>query len=1164
MAIKETNANTIWVTLSGYNSDAVYESTDGGNTWNNISAGLPEIPAYSIVQNKQSTNELHLYVGTELGIYYKQGTDNWVEYNTGLPNVKIGEIEIYYDATPADSKLRAATYGRGLWETPIEQPNTDFPNVLTDAVTNIAFTTATSGGNVTREGASSVTERGVVWNTTGSPILTDEKIIDGSGGSGVFTSSLTGLVLATTYYIRAYATNSQGTTFGNKVEFTTICNVPATQATNFASPTINDNDITLTWTSGGDHVIVLAKEASAIDVEPKSGISYTANANFTIGENIGSNNIAVYSGTNETITVTNLNESTEYYFAIYKYNDTEKCYNIATPATGNATSTGYCLSYATGNEDSKIDEVILNTININSAGACATYTNNTSVSTDLEMGETYQLSVTTGTCNENYSKAAKVFIDWNGDKDFEDTDELVYTSASNAPTTTYTTDINIPLINVGSTRMRIVCVENDLASLQSCGDYRWGETEDYTVNVICKTLNITTNPVSQNVCEGEEVTFNIEAAGSDLSYQWKKGATNVGIDSDTYTIASATIADAGDITCVVTDICNNTIISEIAVLTFNTSSVAISVQPSNVTVCEGEQVDFSITASNGTGFQWQKNGEDISGANTSTYSIAYVVAGNAGNYTCKVSGACGILTSDVAVLTIPANVAISIHPVSQFKCLGENTTITVAAAGEELLYQWQKDGVNMVDEGEVSGTNTNNLVLSNIGAINLAEYACIVSGSCGADVTSNVAILAIPAEVAITTDPLTQTKCEGEEVVFSVVATGDALAYQWKNRTTNVGSNSAVYTIPSVSVGDAGDITCIVSNTCDDEITSDIATLLVNESTVSIIEQPKNATVCEGEEVKFAIEVNGEFAFLWQKDGLDIQGATEMTYTINQTDLGDVGNYTCIVSDDCGSITSNAAELIVNESNLEITVQPANTEICQGESAEFSVTATDAISYQWQKKYTDIEGATSSNYIISSATVSDDTDYRCFVSNTCETVISNVGHLIVNATEITKQPVNKNANAGAHVLFNVEAKGTSLEYQWRFEQVDISGAEDSKLTLPNVTIVNQGNYEVVVSGDCGEITSDKVSLSVTTSINDLVDYGINIYPNPSNGVFKLDVDNANQDIEVVVMNYEGRVVYQANHNSKNSSIDLSNEAQGVYLLKLNFEGNSLVSRIIIE
>jgi len=114
--IKNDTANTIWVSMGGYATPGVYESTHGDTIWTDISAGLPPLPVYSIVQNKQDTSEIQLYAGTELGIYLKVGSNNWVSFNTNLPNVKIGELEIYYAQKPANSRLRAATYGRGLWE----------------------------------------------------------------------------------------------------------------------------------------------------------------------------------------------------------------------------------------------------------------------------------------------------------------------------------------------------------------------------------------------------------------------------------------------------------------------------------------------------------------------------------------------------------------------------------------------------------------------------------------------------------------------------------------------------------------------------------------------------------------------------------------------------------------------------------------------------------------------------------------------------------------------------------------------------------------------------------------------------------------------------------------------------------------------------------------
>lgn len=92
------------------------------------------------------------------------------------------------------------------------------PSVTTAAVTGITQTTATSGGNVTASGGATVTARGVCWRTSGNPTIADAHTSDGSG-TGSFTSSMTGLTPNTTYYVRAYATNSAGTAYGSEVSF---------------------------------------------------------------------------------------------------------------------------------------------------------------------------------------------------------------------------------------------------------------------------------------------------------------------------------------------------------------------------------------------------------------------------------------------------------------------------------------------------------------------------------------------------------------------------------------------------------------------------------------------------------------------------------------------------------------------------------------------------------------------------------------------------------------------------------------------------------------------------------------------------------------------------------------------------------------------------------
>jgi len=112
LAIHNLDPNHIWMTSSGYVAgQKVYESTDGGTTWTNVSGSLPNVPANCITYQNNSPNRV--YVGTDIGVYYKDlTTPDWQDFNTGLANVTVTELEFQY----ATNKVRASTYGRGVWE----------------------------------------------------------------------------------------------------------------------------------------------------------------------------------------------------------------------------------------------------------------------------------------------------------------------------------------------------------------------------------------------------------------------------------------------------------------------------------------------------------------------------------------------------------------------------------------------------------------------------------------------------------------------------------------------------------------------------------------------------------------------------------------------------------------------------------------------------------------------------------------------------------------------------------------------------------------------------------------------------------------------------------------------------------------------------------------
>jgi hypothetical protein len=120
-------------------------------------------------------------------------------------------------------------------------------SLTTSALGSILTNSATSGGNVTSDGGSSVSARGLVWNTTTSPVLPGLGSISSGSGLGTFTEPISPLSPQTRYYVRAYATNGAGTAYGNEQNFYTLSNAPEIQAGNLIVNAISTTQLDLSW-----------------------------------------------------------------------------------------------------------------------------------------------------------------------------------------------------------------------------------------------------------------------------------------------------------------------------------------------------------------------------------------------------------------------------------------------------------------------------------------------------------------------------------------------------------------------------------------------------------------------------------------------------------------------------------------------------------------------------------------------------------------------------------------------------------------------------------------------------------------------------------------------------------------------------------------------------
>lgn len=124
------------------------------------------------------------------------------------------------------------------------------------------------------------------------------------------------------------------------IDGTTVssCTAPTTQPSIFTSTGITAYTATIGWTGSGDNVLVVARAGGAVNAAPTNGTAYTDNAVLGWGTQIGTGNYVVYKGTGNTVNISGLSVSTAYYFALYKFNAADNCYNLAAPLTGNLTT----------------------------------------------------------------------------------------------------------------------------------------------------------------------------------------------------------------------------------------------------------------------------------------------------------------------------------------------------------------------------------------------------------------------------------------------------------------------------------------------------------------------------------------------------------------------------------------------------------------------------------------------------------------------------------------------------------------------------------------------------------------------------------------------------------------------------------------------------------
>ena len=574
---------------------------------------------------------------TERGVCWSTGHNPTINNNNGSSGSGLGNYTVNMTGLSAGTvyyvrayaiNSQGISYGQEVSFTTTAEP----PTVTTSQVTNIMQTSATGGGNVTSDGGAVVTERGVCWSTSHNPTTSGSHGSSGTG-TGSYTVSMTGLTASTTYYVRAYATNSAGTAYGSEVSFTTSQNVTLPTVT-----TSQVTNITQTTATGGGNVTATGG-GSVTD----RGICWSTSHNPTIS----GSHVSGGSGAGSfTVNMTGLTANTTYYVRAYATNSAGTAYGAEVSFT---TLHNITLPTVTTNQVTNITQT--------SATGGGNVTND-GYGTVTERGICWSTSHNPTTSSSHLSSGAGLgafTVDMSGLT--ANTTYYVRAYAVNSAGTAYGAEVNFTTSQIPTYTISVSANPSNGGSVSGGGTFQQGQnctvsasansgytftnwTENgsvvstnasytFTVNSN-RTLvaNFTANPqnytisVSANPSNGGTVT----GGGT---YQQGQSCTvtataNTGYTFLRWTENGSQVSTNANYTFTVTD--NRTLVAQFQAQSY---TISVSASPTNGgsvsgggTYNYGQSCTVTATANSGYSFtNWTENGSQVSTNSSYTFTV---------------------------------------------------------------------------------------------------------------------------------------------------------------------------------------------------------------------------------------------------------------------------------------------------------------------------------------------------------------------------------------------------------------------------------------------------------------------------------------------------------------------------------------------------------------
>ncbi len=619
---------------------------------------------------------------------------------------------------------------------------------------------------------------------------------------------------------------------------------------------------------------------------------------------------------------------------------------------------------------------------------------------------------------------------------------------------------------------------------------------------------IITQAVNISICNGDSTAFFINVSSSSpLSYQWQLNGSDItGETNDTLIINPVSIPDTGSYTCVI-DNDFGTTTSNIATLTVLEAPLFTG-HPADTTLCEGQSITFNIAVTgNSPLFQWQFNGSNIIGSNSSTYNIGFVLPANNGTYRCYAANSCGSDTSNSAMLTVNPNPVVSFTGLDTIYCQGDIS---------DTLYGTPVAGI-------FSGNGITNSIFTpySLTGYQTITYTYTDANFCVSSMSQQTYVH--PPAVTLSISGLESPYCYNDN---SDTLTGLPFGGYFSGE----GMLDSIFH-PSYTTSGLFDISYsfIDTNNC---------VCSINQAVIVHASFPADFIGIENGYCPDAVADT----FIITPPGGTISGI--ISDTIFDPNIAGIGIHEIYYSftdiNSCLSIDTFTVHVFdytaLNLGN--------DTSICYGQSISVDTIFT---TYLWSTSDT-------VNIIIPEITGS----YSITVSdiNGCE------NNANINVTIMTTPAIDlgNDLNITTSQVVIIGASGVYDNYLW-------NTGSTGNIIFVDGNQLGEGSYSywLSVSQANGCYASDTITVNVANSIfvKDVdLENSVSIYPNPVSSKLFIETGNNINSPDVLIIDMLGKVVYKSKIMKNITEIDVSNIPNGSYIILL--KGNDSSSKKILN